>query len=245
MSDRINVQGRNGEGPRLVTGLDQSERLLMRRQAALKKLGADPALGGRNGLVFGASNAARVLGVSLAALKKLVSHVGTATNPHHRSGPPVGLYDPLDLFRVSKQKRAQTAKARTVGRAESAKKAVETKTGRLLDVVNALEIRVDRLPLEEVRRLAIEHYNERRRPDKDRADASSSEDFLLRITVNYVRHEMTVYDGTVAALWGRTGKEEALDLLRERIYGLIARTYPELAEECESQEIARIGSAEA
>lgn len=215
------------------------EKLLKRRHAALKRLGSTPSNGSWTGLVFGSSTAAKILGVSVSALRKLVEPVDTAVNPHYRSGPPVSLYDPLDLLRVSKQARTKAARARTTGRSAAATKAAETKESRLIAEVDALPIRVECVPPDELRRRAIEHYNVRRRPDSDRANDFSAADFLLRITVNYVRHELTIYDHALADLWGRAGKIAALYRLRDRVYDEIAKTYPDLAAECDCQRFAR------
>jgi hypothetical protein len=62
---------------------------------------------------------------------------------------------------------------------------------------------------------------------------------LARITVNYLRHERTDCDRLLAALHGRIGKNDAIELVRERVYTMIAETYPDLEDECDRQEEVR------
>jgi hypothetical protein len=92
-------------------GKKVSVRLLAARRRALVKLGA-PDAGNYNGLVFGKTIAARILGVSAKALDKIVAPVDKAKNPHYRTGPEVFLYDPRDLLRAKKKKAFSEAVAK-------------------------------------------------------------------------------------------------------------------------------------
>jgi hypothetical protein len=103
------------------------------------------------------------------------------------------------------------------------------------------------LPLAMVRRAAIDHYNARLadRFNDDREPATEASDgyFLTRITVNFLRHEMTAYDRTLEAVRGRIGVREAEQQIRVRVYTVIGEKYPDLAEECRRQLAARgVGS---
>ncbi|MER7111731.1 hypothetical protein [Streptomyces sp. NPDC000229] len=55
---------------------------------------------------------------------------------------------------------------------------------------------------------------------------------LVRWQVDYLRHALSRYDTLLDGLFGATGRAEAERLLRERVYGAIARAYPRLAAEC-------------
>jgi hypothetical protein len=57
---------------------------------------------------------------------------------------------------------------------------------------------------------------------------SNDLDFLARITVNYIRHELSEYDQDLMGLWGRVGKGEAYLRLNKKSYAAIAAQYPEL-----------------
>lgn len=84
----------------------------------------------------------------------------------------------------------------------------------------------------------IEAYNLHQRATRDEpywADRKSDRAFLDRITVNYLRHNVTDYDDMLQELRGRVGVRDAEDLFRERVYEAIASRFPELAEECGRQ----------
>jgi len=59
--------------------------------------------------------------------------------------------------------------------------------------------------------------------------------FLHRITVNYLRHELTGYEAVLGSLRGLIGRAEASQLIRGRILAAIAEAYPWLAGECRRQ----------
>jgi hypothetical protein len=50
-----------------------------------------------------------------------------------------------------------------------------------------------------------------------RADASDSPEFLRRITVNHVRHQLTGYDRAYNRLVGRVGHQDAHEILRTEV----------------------------
>ncbi len=142
-------------------------------------------------------------------------------------------------------------------RGERAKKAANRAARALAEAARTWTPRIARLPIEEVRRRAIAAYNYRLDHRAVRAselhgdafelpppaDESSPDEFLLRITVNYVRHQMTTYDGKLKALQGQPGGHDAEPLLRQRVFEVIAEVYPELADEARRQLSAREGSS--
>jgi hypothetical protein len=96
-------------------------------------------------------------------------------------------------------------------------------------------------PLEELRVLAYESYREmtvaqgRRPMDQPRMHPTTVD----RVTVNYLRHDRTVYDSSLlrnrfstSELRSRYNKE-----LKSRCLAEIASAYPELAAECERQRL--------
>jgi hypothetical protein len=54
-----------------------------------------------------------------------------------------------------------------------------------------------------------------------RADASDSPEFLRRITVNHVRHQLTGYDRAYNRLVGRVGHQDAREILRSEVNTVI------------------------
>jgi hypothetical protein len=101
--------------------------------------------------------------------------------------------------------------------------------------VAKLTVSVEALPLSIVRRRALNAFNSRTE-DESAYDTSGS-GFLDRITVNYVRHELTAYDRQLEDVVGRVGVQEAVRTIRRMVYATIAATYPRLAAECERQRV--------
>jgi hypothetical protein len=153
-----------------------------------------------------------------------------------------GRSTPLALYSLHRVEQAEaseaflTAQAALSKRKASAERAVATKKAKLLEAVRSMRIHVRSMPLDRVRKSAVDSYNNR-----SASFASFSDDpaFLDRITVNFIRHELTEYD---LALWeaaGKTGVNEAVFVIRERIYAAIAEVYPSLGDECDRQLEAR------
>jgi hypothetical protein len=53
--------------------------------------------------------------------------------------------------------------------------------------------------------------------------------------VNFVRHNLTAYDHSLAATAGKIGVHAAVAILRQRVYQAITAAYPDLADECQRQ----------
>ena len=152
---------------------------------------------------------------------------------------------PLALYAVARIEQAEAgsefaqAQALIAKRKTAAAKAVATKTAKLMAAIEAMPVTVERLSPAEVRRQAIDSYNMRSHGD---SFASNADDpaFLERITVNFIRHELTEYD---VALWeaaGKVGTARAVAKIRRRVYSAIAQAYPPLSEECGRQIEARL-----
>lgn len=99
---------------------------------------------------------------------------------------------------------------------------VATKRARALQLAAAVEIELPAITLPEL---------------LERAEKSGQpfEEHLRRRVVNYLRHEATGYDLAAVALRGRPGGQEALCLLRARIFDAISEAWPGLREECDRQ----------
>ncbi len=118
-----------------------------------------------------------------------------------------------------------------------------------IETAKTMPIRVVRLPDSEVLTDAIDYYNRRqRRRDWDNdddwrefspADEDSGQGFLERITVNYIRHNLTSYDSKLIAQKGKIGGNDAAPIIRRRVFEEIAVAYPQLADECDCQMIKR------
>jgi hypothetical protein len=74
-----------------------------------------------------------------------------------------------------------------------------------------------------VRRAAIKAYNEWHW-DGDGAAEDAPAEFLERITVNFIRHNLTAYDRALEEVAGRVGIASAAQAIRARIYSAIGES---------------------
>ena len=161
----------------------------------------------------------------------------TKPNPHYKSAAPMGLWD---AKRVSKAERTAEWKAereKSAGRKASAQKAVKTKTDKAKEFAQMVEIHVPVMDYDKLLEKACKSYNKWHQYDRngyinfdfEPADPTASDkDFLHRITTNYLRHECTSYENELYKLFGKTGVNEAHDILQRRINDEIRRVYPQL-----------------
>ena len=118
---------------------------------------------------------------------------------------------------------------------DRARRAVQTKIRNILQKITTLPINVKRV--EKVTLLALKSYNDwnEQRMASYVTLAEASEAFLARISVNYIRHNLTKYEENIEKICGKTGKVLAYDLERYIVLSEIARVYPEFTEECQRQ----------
>ncbi len=132
---------------------------------------------------------------------------------------------------------------RARARSASSRATADHRRDELLARVQAEPVPVPELPLPDVQRAAIKSYNARVANRGDGGGGGASEDsdpdFLDRVTVNYLRHELSGYEARLTGLFGQVGRAEATTVVREQVYGAIADTYPDLAMECVRQEDER------
>jgi hypothetical protein len=166
-----------------------------------------------------------------------------ADNPYYKSAAPTRLYllERVQAVEASDAFTAAQAKARP--RKAAATRAVHTKRSRLLEMVQTLQITVPRYEQKKLTNKACEHYNRRRRGDDDPATPSSALAFLERITVNYLRHELTSYEDDLERVFGQVGVRQAYAVINAKVYDAIAAAYPHLAEECARQQARKAQEA--
>jgi len=108
-----------------------------------------------------------------------------------------------------------------------------------LAIVAALKIEVPRIDARELRRQALEHYellwSERGRYEKLSRGERTDSAFVARVTVNYLRHQLSSYEAEMDQVKGTVGAAEARAYIRSRVLDAIVSTYPELADEVASQ----------
>lgn len=136
------------------------------------------------------------------------------------------------------QSRATRVNRSRPARQAAATRAIRVRRDRVMAYVDGLEICLPELSGEALRRLAVKSYNclwsERGNYEKH-ASENDAPEFLNRIMVNYLRHELTNYEHELIRLHGSIGADEARCHLRERVLNAIADGYPSLREECQKQ----------
>jgi len=184
--------------------------------------------------------------------KSIIQFLGCADkekpNPHYKKASPMKLYLVERVENIEKSIEYQTFVSSNQGRITGAKKASITKYEKLMNIISKWEIVVPIFSEEEVTAKAIQAYRDFHIFDEVQTETFGHE-FLQRISVNYIRHEMSTYDEKLIQLFGKVGKQDGYDLLNEKIYESIAVAYPNLRQECyrqlyrkleiQSQKIAR------
>lgn len=170
-----------------------------------------------------------------------IKPLGRYAEEHRYFLPRIERIETTDDF-----KTAQTA---YLTRRDAGKRAAKKQTEKRLEKARTMIIRVRRLPETEVLDAAIDHYNFRQSSrhwhdydDYDYftpADRDSDPQFLARISVNYIRHELTSYDSKLFAQRGRIGGDAAVPIIRRRVFEEIACAYPHLEGECDRQMLSR------
>jgi hypothetical protein len=151
----------------------------------------------------------------------------TRPNPRYRTGAPMKLYlaERAAVAEASTEwadRKARAALRRTAGAAAAGRRRAETEAlARRLaaDLVTSVEIPAD------PQQAAIEAYNRWHLAGctcpgwreigfcGKRAGAGDSPEFLRRITVSFVRRQLTAYDRAYSRLAGRAGQPVAREIL--------------------------------
>jgi len=163
-------------------------------------------------------------------------------NPRFEKAAPLKLYLSTRIEDIERSDEFREFMLASEKRKAAIAKAAETKKQKLLAELEGWEIVVTKEPLDKVRCDAIDAYNghqdwicEYESRGIRFATKDSDPNFLDRITVNYLRHQLLDYGNRLAQLLGPTGKDEAYKALRDKILLAIAERYPDLATECRRQ----------
>lgn len=166
------------------------------------------------------------------------------SNPYS-SKTPSHLYLLSRVKKAERTKRFKEWKAKSETRRIAARKAANTRKEKTLHKVRSrlgeiqLHPQARGLSKKRLRKLAVASYEDlemERNWDEPRiVDKDAPATFIHRIEVNFLRHEATMYDAELEEYAGSTGVREAVDMVRERVYEVIADEYPHLKKECERQ----------
>lgn len=160
------------------------------------------------------------------------------------------LYHPMRVYNIEGTRKFKELSAKYLQRKKKAKEVSNNRKNSVIERAQTLPIKVVVSDYKTVMRKAIEHWNYRQEErclnrmwqefDFQYATMDSDQSFLERITVNYIRHNLTCYDRLLNSHNGTTGKYEAIRILQARIYDEIAKAYPAFAEECQRQKAAKL-----
>lgn len=156
----------------------------------------------------------------------------------------IHLYDVRRVLDTEKLPEFQEAKEKAARRSQTGKQVAQRKAFALLQQVEAMQITVRQIG--GVQDAAIDSYNAWKEVtawddrgeyrDWKPATPDSEKRFLQRITINFIRHELTEYDTRLEEVAAQTGAIQARGRIRVRVLDAIAEAYPDLATECQAQQ---------
>jgi len=159
-------------------------------------------------------------------------------NPYYGQASKMKLYKISRVESIEKNEQFLIDFQKTILRRKSSLKMVETKKDNLLIQISEFPISVEIIPRYELIPLVIDNYNNYKNKDHFKG-YSTFRDFdqskLEKLTVNYIRHELTPYDYYLKLIESKVGKKEGTRLLKEITHNCIGESYPDLTRECALQ----------
>lgn len=185
------------------------------------------------------------MGFNDKLVKDLLPEPILKDNPYYKKAMPMKLWDETIVKKAMETEAYKAYQIKRAKRQESAKKAVKTKTDKLIAEIEA------KIPTISVKRIDFTSLKNKALQSKQswydyQADIRNSwewrktvngadEATIRRWMVNYIRHKLTTYDSELEIIFNRTGKDKGFVLLHNAVLDKIAETYPELADECDNQ----------
>ncbi len=154
-------------------------------------------------------------------------------NPIYKCAAPMILYYLKDIKRIEKTKKFAQLKEKAEKRKISAKKAVETKINKTVDIADTFSVTVKRIDLEDLREYTLEEkqnwYNYNLWDRGIYRDAYlADEETIKRWIVNFIRHNLSDYEEQLEILEGRTGKNKGYWHFKIKLAEEMKKVYPEL-----------------
>lgn len=156
----------------------------------------------------------------------------TGRNPCFKNAPLMLLYSKEKIENIESSEKFKELLDRSLNRRNGAKKAIETKTKKLLDYADSVDIQIRYLSDVTLTKMAIKSYNDWNfRKGKEKVTIYSDEVFLERIKNNYIRHELTNYDEILSEIKGKVGKNNAYYIIRNKVEERIHNRWIEMVNE--------------
>lgn len=188
------------------------------------------------------------MGFNKKLIAKLLPNPILKQNPRYRRAAPMKLWSENDVKVAMQTLEFADEQVKIQKRRTSAAKAVQTKTENTVRLAekNISEITVQRIDIDELRQKTLDskqswYYDLQANLLWDRCYSAyeADEETVERWMVNYIRHRLTQYDGTLENYDGKTGKDEAYSMYAVAVLEKISEVYPELADECQRQVTAK------
>ena len=152
-------------------------------------------------------------------------------NPQYLCGSPMQLYDVAEVRYIESKDAFKEDLKKVLKRKIAALERAKRKREELMMYANGVQIKIPTIEKDDLIQRACNHYNRWNEwklfeyADYNRATPSSNESFLKRITINYLRHHCTHYDDELQKFLKKVGKQEAHDILQQRINDAIIQKY--------------------
>lgn len=184
------------------------------------------------------------------------------TNPHYKKAAPMKLWKEEDILKAMESEQFKLSLAGREKRKSAAKKGLVTKKQNLIELAREMAelISVDVINDDELVKRTLSAKSEWYQEQRDRYwsldyhnpeweymwyydvegeiylnKSTIDKSTLDRWIVNYIRHNLTIYDAKLRRFSRKYGKEEAYEIFKKCVLGKIAEVYPKYADECYSQ----------
>ena len=150
------------------------------------------------------------------------------SNPYYRCSSPMQLYELSKVEAIEKTDAFQKEHEKVLARKKVAKACTNKKRDEIIKYAKEIHISIPDMEKERLINRACSNYNWWHSLDKYHycyATPTSDEEFLKRITINFIRHQCTCYENELYKMYGKVGVQEAHDILQERINEAIKQKY--------------------
>ena len=159
-------------------------------------------------------------------IKKIGAPDKTAVNPHFRTGPPMLLYE---RGRVKKWiEENQDIIHRSRKRKVPAPPSAATKTKKTRHQVESADFDVPVMEKDLLMEKACAHYNSlwnARGTCNKCASKDDDPEFIKRICINYLRHQVSGYENDREDMRGRTGTRKGYEIIKDEVMEAIRDKY--------------------
>lgn len=165
-----------------------------------------------------------------ALIKKYVPVPDKEAVNSYSKKAPIKLYFQKRIEDIEREESFIQLKAKAAIRQISAKKSIAQRKEKFLSEISKYQPEIPVIPKEELFERAKKHYEEINlyKYDKLRNLMNPDDDFIVRISINYIRHELSDYESQLAVIAKKVGVDDAYQIIREKVNEEIIKVYPYL-----------------